>query len=45
MSKTLDTVKYVGRNFWRVLPGGSLVNYSKKVQNMSKEEYEKKWFY
>jgi hypothetical protein len=30
MTKTLDALKYVGKNFWKVLPIGSLINQAKK---------------
>jgi hypothetical protein len=36
MKKLIDAVKYVGKNFWKVLPVGSSINYVKK----QKEEGE-----
>jgi hypothetical protein len=43
-NKTLDTVKNMGKESWKVLPGGSLANYFKKVGEMETEEYLKKWY-
>ena len=31
-NEILDAAKYVGKNFWKVLPVGSLINYGQKVR-------------
>lgn len=32
MKKISDNINYIGKNFWKVLPVGSLINYSAKVK-------------
>ncbi len=31
--KALDGAKYVGKNFWKVLPVGSLINFASDLSN------------
>jgi len=46
MTKALDAVKYIGKNFWKVLPVGSKLNHiNKDKENVGKFIYEAKSFF
>jgi hypothetical protein len=38
MSKIIDSVKYLGKNFWKVLPVGSSINYEQKNRDKNKSK-------
>ena len=35
--RALDRAKYVGKNFWKVLPVGSAINYADRIQESTKD--------